>query len=138
MSLKILHVEDSELDHEVFLRALPGVEVAWSKTTLDASNYLLSLKSSEHPSIIVMDLNLPVENGIKLIFRIKNNPRFIRIPIIVLSSITNQKEIDDCYKSGANAFIQKTLKSQDLNLKLSAFKEFWLHSVILPLHEDKK
>lgn len=137
MSLNILLIEDSEVDQELFVRIVKEIPVKWVKSTNEASSYLLKISESEFPSIIVLDLNLPAENGIKLIQRIKVDQRIRNIPIIVLSSISEQKEIDACYAAGANAYIEKTLRPQDLSLKINSLVEFWFRAVHLPLYKEK-
>lgn len=137
MSVTILHVEDSEVDHELFQRILAGVNITWVKTTKEASDYLFTVSGDDLPTIIVLDLNLPAENGIELIRRLKASEKYEHIPVIVLSSITDQAEIDACYLKGANAFIQKTHRSQELTVKLHSFKEFWLHTIELPHKKEK-
>lgn len=136
MSLNILLIEDSEVDYELFGRILKDIPVRWVKSTKEASSYLAKISAVEFPSIIVMDLNLPAENGIKLIHRLKIDSQFKAIPIIVLSSISDQKEIDACYEMGANAYIEKTLRTQDIALKLNCLVDFWLKAVHLPTVKD--
>jgi CheY-like chemotaxis protein len=133
MNFRILQVEDSEVDHELFKRIVINCSIRWVRSTQEAYVYLHACADVNLPSIIFIDLNLPAENGIRLIHRLKINPQYRAIPIIVLSSISEQKEIDACYDAGANAFIKKTLRPQDLAVKLEAFMHFWMVAAHLPL-----
>ena len=138
MTPYLLHIEDSEIDHELFSRAVKSFPIKWFKTALEGYTFLESLPEEDYPQIIVLDLNLPAENGIKLIERMKVHQKYSTIPIIVLSSIAETKEIFNCYQAGANAFLQKTLKSQDLIVKIQAMVDFWLSAASLPKHGDIK
>ena len=128
----ILHIEDSEVDHELFKRAVNNSPSKWFRTTSEGEAFLNQLSEDTFPSIIVIDLNLPAENGIRLIHRLKSNLKFKKIPIIVFSSVSDIREINECYIAGANAFLQKTLKADEQMSKLTDLVNFWLVSTTLP------
>lgn len=139
----ILHVEDSEIDHEALKRAYQRVGIKtplfWCTDVKDAEDFLSHQGrygtdgiQVPRPSIILLDLNLPGEDGRSLLKRLKKNPKFSTIPIVVLSSSSNPKDVEQCYSLGANAYLLKPLDPKDLEVIILAFGHFWLKHNIFP------
>ena len=65
----------------------------------------------EHPAILILlDLNMPRIGGFEALDRLKRDPRFAHIPIIVLTTSDNSAELERCYASGASACIVKPVE----------------------------
>jgi two-component system, response regulator len=73
--------------------------------------------------LVLLDLNLPKISGMEILKFIKKNPKYNQIPVIVLSTSSDQKTIDEAYKSGADNFVTKPLSYEDLFVKLEVLKE---------------
>ncbi|MEC7840452.1 MAG: response regulator [Chlamydiota bacterium] len=104
----ILLAEDSE-GHKILIEKNlrrahyenPFVHVDNGQAALD---YLLN----DHPPVILLlDLNLPVLNGLEVLKRIKANDKTKDIPVIVFTSSSDQEEIKKCYDSGCNSCLTK-------------------------------
>ena len=66
---------------------------------------------AEHPALLILlDLNMPRIGGLEALDRLKSDPRFAHIPIIVLTTSDNSAELDRCYASGASACIVKPVE----------------------------
>lgn len=71
--------------------------------------------SSGHPPItpcvlLLLDLNMPVMNGVELLRIIKQDNRLREIPVIILTSTDDQHEIDECYSLGCNLYVPKPVE----------------------------
>ena len=73
--------------------------------TLD--NIYASGNMNKFPDLILLDLNMPKMDGKEALKKIKDNNVYATIPVVVLSTATNEKEIKDCYELGADSYIVK-------------------------------
>ena len=73
--------------------------------------------------LVLLDLNLPKISGMEILKFLKKNSKYNKIPVIVLSTSSDQKTIDEAYKSGANNFVTKPLSYEDLFVELEVLKE---------------
>ncbi|MDO9107024.1 MAG: response regulator [Methylovulum sp.] len=62
------------------------------------------------PALLLLDLNMPVMNGVELLRLLKQDPKLQDIPVIVLTSTDDQREIDECYSLGANLYVPKPVE----------------------------
>jgi CheY-like chemotaxis protein len=116
----ILVVEDSDDDYEATERALKR-DGDLSNPLLrfdngeDALSYLLNAGCYERtpppprPGIILLDLNLPGGGGVVALTRIKSHPELARIPIVILTTSEDPRDIERCCKAGADTYISKQL-----------------------------
>ena len=135
--LSILIVEDSAVDYESIMRAFKRLEITnpvhYCKSGDDALDFLYhrgvySSHKAEKVDIIMLDLNLPGTDGREVIEIVKHDLTLKHIPIIVLTTSNSQSDVKSCYLNGANAYINKPVKWEDLLGVLGAFKKFWLES----------
>ena len=145
----ILHVEDSAVDHEALKRAFHkvGVKVPlfWCTDAQDALQFLAQLGRYEgnaipapRPSLILLDLNMPAEDGRSFLRQLRATPEHSSIPVIIFSSSANEKDVEECFKQGANAYLLKPMNSADLQSLVLAFSNFWLKHSVLPHSSQKK
>jgi len=105
----ILIVEDcpeSASNLEIALAALPGTEVAVAASGLEAWRYLDATPLRDVVALVT-DLEMPRMNGFELIERVRADPRFLRLPIIVLSGATDPAAPDLVRRLGASAYFPK-------------------------------
>jgi CheY-like chemotaxis protein len=106
--MNILLVEDDEDDKMLFRNAVQkiskDIKCEFSSNGRDALRYLN--ECVELPSVIFMDINMPMMNGLECLEEIKKDSRLKDIPIIILSTSTNKKEMDLIKYLGA-AYIEK-------------------------------
>lgn len=104
----ILLADDDQDDVELFEHAVS--EFCDTINLIVAANgvellRLLSVKPK--PDVIFLDLNMPRKTGKECLVEIRNNPEYNQVPIIILSTSSQQSEIDFCLEKGANHYIIK-------------------------------
>ena len=138
----ILIIDDNETDAMIMQEALASVvignEVKILNNAADAIDLLNNkgdFKKEEKPDLILLDLNMPDLNGFEFLRIVKKDPRFIQIPIIILSGTENPENINECYQLGANCFIQKPNDITKFKQVVAVINEFWLGIATLPKKE---
>lgn len=141
----ILLVEDSPEDYTATLRAFrksglanPIYHCEDGDEALDflfhTGRYTDPLKAPR-PGIILLDLNLPGTDGREVLKEIKNDPVLKKIPVIVLTTSTDERDIAACYDIGANSYIQKPVNLTGFIRAIQLLKEYWFSIVVLPKEE---
>ena len=77
------------------------------------------------PKLIVLDLRMPVMNGFEFLEKMKNDLTFRRIPIIVLSSSKNEKDIVQCYDYQIAGYFTKPFSMNDYNKIIESIASYW-------------
>ena len=88
--------------------------------------------SSPQPSIILLDLNMPRKDGREALIEIKQDPRLQKIPVIVLTVSQMEEDIIRTYSFGANSYLRKPVKFNQLVDMIKVFQRYWLEIVELP------
>lgn len=116
----ILLVEDSQDDELLTLDALRSgavtnpVEVV--RDGAEALDYLFaqgnfaSRDVSQQPCVILLDLKLPKIGGVEVLRRIKTDERTRRVPVVVLTTSSEQEDIHNCFGNGANSYVRKPVE----------------------------
>jgi len=115
--MTILLVDDAEdciATLDVALQRLPGVTIRSAQSAEDA----LALLERETISAMITDLQLPGMNGIELIGRVREHPRFRAIPILAISAAADPDAPQAALHSGANAFFRKPFSPGAVRRKL--------------------
>lgn len=84
------------------------------------------------PDIILLDLNMPRKNGREVLAEIKEDSRLRLIPIVVLTTSENEKDIIESYELHANCYIVKPVNLERFTEIVRAIENFWLSIVTLP------
>ncbi|MCF2444047.1 response regulator [Dyadobacter sp. CY345] len=87
----------------------------------------IELASSEQPSLILLDMNMPKMNGIETLEYIRSNPAFDHIPVVMLSTTDNLNLIESAYKAGVNTFYTKPVNYQDLKSIACELTSFFMN-----------
>lgn len=134
--VNILLVEDNESDAELTIRGLKKSRLTNRITRFsdgqELIDYLFStwLVSDEsqvrNPCIILLDLKLPMMNGIEVLEIIKADVRTKLIPVVVLTSSTEDSDIDACYRLGVNSFIVKPVEFDKFMDSIHELGMYWL------------
>ncbi len=113
----ILLVEDNPDDVALTLRALKKGnilnEVVVATGGREALNYLLGADGSQDararpmPQVILLDLNLPGVGGLEVLRRLKENERTRLLPVVILTSSNEERDVIEGYSLGANSYIRK-------------------------------
>jgi len=131
----ILLVEDDSNDVELTLMALRknkiNSRVIVVRDGLEALEYLLAqgrhsdLGSRDLPALVLLDLKLPYVSGLEVLKWIKADETTKVVPVVVLTSSTEQKDIRCCYEYGANGYVRKPASFDDFVTLVKRLHEYW-------------
>ncbi|MEJ0060419.1 MAG: response regulator [Terricaulis sp.] len=131
----ILIVEDSADDFEATKRAFGKANlrnaIAHALSGEEALAYLRS-NTEVRPGLILLDLNMPGIDGRKTLEIIKGTDTMKDIPVVVLTTSDDERDIKACYELGANTYIQKPVDFDGLISAIQRLKEYWFEIAILP------
>ena len=132
----ILLVEDNPDDELLALRALRknGVagDVVVARDGVEALDYLFA--TGEHagrdaslvPRLILLDLNLPKISGLEVLGRLRSDERTRLLPVVILSSSGEQRDMLDGYGLGANSYVRKPVNFEQFVRAVEQLKLYWL------------
>ena len=143
----ILLVDDSLQDRETTVRALKKANIVNPIMQCEdgegALDYLFRRgeysvpESSPKPGIILLDINMPGTDGIEVLDEIKRDPVLKKIPVVMLTTSSDERDIDKCYTAGANSYVQKPVNFEGYVKAIGRLKDYWFNIVILPKREGK-
>ncbi len=135
----IFLVEDNKADIRLIEEAFKGSSIPHQIVTvrngMDAMAYLNQegeYVGSLRPDLIVLDLNLPRKDGREVLAEIKADPKLKRIPVIVLTTSSNEDDIFHSYDLHVNCYITKSRNLSQLFQIVKRIEEFWLLTATLP------
>lgn len=127
-TVDILLVEDNPNDAELAQRALRktslGARLALARDGAEALDYLLSDKPK--PKVIFLDLKLPKIDGIEVLRRTRADERIRSIPVVVLTSSQEERDIAECYKLGVNSYVVKPVEFDMFYKAVGDLATYWL------------
>ncbi|MFZ4620242.1 MAG: response regulator [Bacteroidota bacterium] len=133
--ITILLVEDnpgdSRLIKEVFKDGKVANTLRIAKDGVEALTILRD-PSIEPPDLILLDLNLPRKRGLDVLDEVKNDPDLKRIPVIILTTSNDEKDILKSYDLHASAYLTKPVDLNDFITVIRNLENFWLTLVKYP------
>lgn len=84
------------------------------------------------PGLIILDLNLPGTDGREVLIAIKQSQTLKTIPVVVLSTSSNPKDIAACYQSGVNSYMLKPMNIDALKDSVQILLDYWFKITVLP------
>jgi len=134
--IDILLIEDNPSDAELTIRALRKNKIANGLLHLhngeDALEYIFGTgkydgrNTAEIPKIILLDLKMPKVDGLEVLRQIKSDSRTKIIPVVLLTSSKEDKDIIDSYKLGVNSYIVKPVDFENFVKAVSDVGLYWL------------
>jgi len=129
----LLLVDDSAWDRELIVTALNEISIDNIAEVCDgeeALDYLLkrgkfSRRKSGHPAVVVMDIKMPKMDGMEVLKLIKADEELRTIPVVVLTSSNQQRDIAACYRLGANAYVVKPVAYAEFFDSIKVLGTFW-------------
>jgi DNA-binding response OmpR family regulator len=131
---RILIVEDDPNDVELTLTALEEYNLANEVVVVgngaDALDYLycrgkFAGRSGENPAVMLLDLKLPKVDGLEVLKQVKSDERMMMIPIVVLTSSREEKDMVASYKLGVNAYVVKPVDFHEFVNAIRELGIFW-------------
>ena len=136
----LLHVEDDPNDALLFQHACAqaGMKVN-HKVAIDGAEALAYLSTSGGeaqdcpiPTLIVLDLNLPLVSGFDVLAWLRNERRLRRLPVVVLTSSNQPNDVKRAYDLGANSYLIKPVELESLITLAKGIEQYWLSLNQLP------
>lgn len=138
-AIDLLLVEDNPQDLELILRALRKAghnpEQRIARDGQEALDLLFGAAPVE-PRVILLDLKLPRVSGIELLRRLKEDARTRSIPVVVLTSSPEQRDLAECYRLGANSYVVKPVEFAGLSAVVQQVGGYWLRVNRVPRDES--
>ena len=134
--VEILLVEDNPQDLELALRALTLAKVSnhiqVARDGAEALDFVFGegehqgRQLSNGPKVILLDLKLPKVDGLEVLRRLKGDPRTRVIPVIILTSSKEQRDVVESYQLGVNSYIVKPVDFESFAQAVSQLGFYWL------------
>jgi CheY-like chemotaxis protein len=138
----IMLVEDNPDDEALTIRALKKSndknEIVVARDGVQALNYLFGEGSysdrdaSVMPDLILLDLKLPWINGLEVLKRIRTDKRTKLVPVVILTSSKEKRDLIECYELGANSYIRKTVDFVEFRNVMEQLGLYWLALNVAP------
>src|SRR6266403_2452545 len=131
---RILIVEDDPNDVELTLTALEEYnlanEVIVTRDGEEALDYLycrgnFSARSNDNPAVLLLDLKLPKVDGLEVLKQIKSDEKLKMIPVVVLTSSHEEKDMVASYSLGVNAYVVKPVDFHEFANAIKELVVFW-------------
>ena len=132
---RMLLVEDNEDDIELTLRALKKNrlenELVIVRDGAEALEYLFrtgrhASREDDMPEVVLLDLKLPGLNGLEVLQRIRADARTKMLPVVILTSSSEDKDMVESYRLGANSYVQKPIDFADFLEATRQLGMYWL------------
>lgn len=134
--IELLLVEDNPQDLELALRSLRKINLAnHIEVARDGAEALdvifcegphAGRKMADGPRVILLDLKLPKVDGLEVLKRVKGDPRTRAIPVVVLTSSKEQRDIVESYHLGVNSYIVKPVNFDGFTEAMREVGVYWL------------
>jgi two-component system, response regulator len=135
-AIEILLVEDNDNDVELTLRALAKHSVANKIHVVrdgeEALDFLFCRGAfsgrtfDEKPKMVLLDLKLPKIDGLGVLRAVKSDPRTKAMPVVVMTSSTQQRDMVESYQLGVNSYIQKPINFAEFQEVIRQLGYYWL------------
>jgi two-component system response regulator len=135
-NIEILMVEDSEDDIDLALHALREENLANNIFVVRDGEEALDFVFcrgpfsqrcfDDLPKLILLDLKLPKIDGLQVLKQIKGDPRTKRIPVVIMTSSREERDMVEGYDSGANSYIQKPVDFDQFRKAMKTLGMYWM------------
>ncbi len=131
----ILLVEDNPNDAELTMRALRrgnlANQITWVRDGAEALEFIFRTgayagRPDQHPRLILLDLKLPKVDGIEVLKRIKADERTRVIPVVMVTSSAEGRDIAESYHSGVNSYVVKPVEFEQFSETMAKAGLYWM------------
>ena len=135
-NVEILLVEDNRADAELVMRALKKGNFAnkllWVQDGVEAMEFVncsaavTGRDPRQLPRRVLLDLKMPRLNGLDVLREFKGNERTRQMPIVVMTSSNQSRDLAECYRLGVNGYVTKPIEFADLLEAVARIGTYWL------------
>jgi two-component system response regulator len=129
----VLLVEDNRDDEELTIRGLKRSHLAnpvdVARDGQEALDYLFATESQSAkcpPALVLLDVKLPRVGGLEVLERIRADERTRRLPVVILTSSGEDRDLIDGYDLGANSYVRKPIRFQEFATAVAQLGIYWL------------
>jgi CheY-like chemotaxis protein len=135
--VSILLVDDNPLDARAAIRAARKLQLAASVSVVTDGQAALDhlragLVEREPVGLVLLDLDLPGKNGHDVLSEIRSDPQLRTTPVVILTTSSDDADVEGAYQLGANAYVTKPIGLEDWIRLVSTIREFWFSVAVLP------
>jgi len=135
-NVEILHVEDDPHDAALTLRAFGKISLAnrlhWAKDGVEALDFLFGTGQYERRGaatdvkLVLLDIKLPKIDGIEVLMRIRGDERTRALPVVILTSSADERDLVESYDLGVNSYIVKPVDAAAFVQTVSQAGLYWM------------
>ncbi|HBY51252.1 MAG TPA: two-component system response regulator [Marinilabiliales bacterium] len=142
----ILLAEDNSKDVELTIEAMAennlGNQVVIVKDGIEAMEYLrregkYKLRNAGNPCVILLDIKMPRMDGIEVLRSIRSDDKLKKVPVVMITSSREERDLIKTYELGVNAFVVKPVSFQQFIEAIKQIGSFWAVLNELPLEEEQ-
>ena len=131
---RILLVEDSLQDAELVIEALEECKlpncIVHLRDGAEALDYLhrrgsFAQRDDDLPAVVMLDLKMPKVDGLEVLQEMKNDPVLKVVPVVIMTSSREDRDLHDSYRSGVNAYVVKPVRFQEFVEAIRHLGFFW-------------
>ena len=133
-SKQVLLVEDNDNDAELTLgmlkKCLPDIDVDVVRDGEEALDYLhrrgdYATRSAVNPVLVLLDLKMPKVNGVEVLREVKSSEKLKSIPVVMLTSSREARDLRECYQLGANGYVVKPVDAKHFTQAITSIGAYW-------------
>ena len=134
--LDLLLVESDPAEAELLLRPLgeltASTRIGVARDGEEALDYLLGRGAYRHrlgaalPRLVLLELKLPRLDGVEVLRTLRASPRTATVPVVVLTSSAEGREVAQCYQAGANSCVRKPIEYREFADSIRTLGRYWL------------
>jgi two-component system response regulator len=134
--VELLLVDDSPTDAELCIRTLKNHKLAnditWVKDGEQALDFLFARGEfagrsiDQPPKVVLLDLRLPKVDGLEVLRQVRADDRLKPVPVVVLSSSREDRDIIESYRLGANGYVSKPVEFHEFSDAVTKLGLYWL------------
>jgi CheY-like chemotaxis protein len=136
--LEILLVEDDPADAELTQRALRRNrlvnKIHWVKDGQEALDYMFAPGTGPLPKLVLLDLKMPKVDGMEVLRKLKAAPATALVPVVIMTSSNEEKDVIESYNLGANSYIVKPVNFESFLDTVAKVGLYWMLTNRVP-HE---
>lgn len=140
---EILLVDDNPADADLAREGFSEIQTPCHLNVVENGDQALRFllrqppyASSPRPDIVLLDLNLPGRDGRSVLAEIKSTSSIKDIPVLILSTSQDKRDVSDCYHLQANSYIPKPMNYDRFLEVVQAIQLFWFSVALLPENQD--